>query len=90
MDKENDLELICYNRLFDDSDLGLFSLYEFIYSCRDSYNAPYPSPQDQSFRKALKMLKRLKNEVDPNGIFRFSENLTTTKLCDGKAIFLKY
>jgi len=38
-------------------------LYEFIYSFRDSYNATYPTPEDQSFTDALKMLRKLKEEV---------------------------
>jgi len=47
MDKEkDDTELICYNGLFDESEQGLYSLYQFIYSCRDSYNSTYPNPQD--------------------------------------------
>lgn len=46
-----------------DSDQGLNSLYEFIYSCRDSYNSTYPDPQDQSFVDSLKMLKKIKEEV---------------------------
>ena len=47
-----------------DSDQGLNSLYEFIYSCRDSYNSTYPNLDDQSFINSLEMLKRLKTEVD--------------------------
>jgi len=91
MERENDSELICYNGLFDDSEQGLYSLYEFIYSCRDSYNSTYPNIQDQSFINSLKMLKKLKNEVDKEfDIFNSNENFTFMKLLNGKAIFLKY
>jgi len=51
-----------------DSEEGLLSLYEFIYSCRDSYNSTYPNPYDQSFKNALNMLKKLEDEVD-SGIY---------------------
>jgi len=90
MDKENDSDLICYNGLFDDSEQGLFSLYEFIYSCRDSYNSTYPNPQDPSFKKALNIMKNLKNQVDSGGIFNSNENFTFRKLMNGEAIFIKY
>jgi len=92
MEKEkDDPDLICYNGLFDDGDQGLTSLYEFIYSCRDSYNSTYPNIEDQSFIDSLKMLKKLKTEVDPNNyIFSSNENFTFMKLMDGNSLFLKY
>jgi len=46
-----------------DSEQGLYSLYEFIYSCRDSYNSTYPDLQDKSFKDSLNMLLKLKNEI---------------------------
>jgi len=52
-----------------DSDQGLLSLYEFIYSCRDSYNSTYPNPQDESFINSIKMLKKIKNEVASSKYF---------------------
>jgi len=89
MEKEkDDPDLICYNGLFDDGDQGLTSLYEFIYSCRDSYNSTYPNPEDQSFVNSLKLLKKLKTEPDPkNYIFSSNENFTFMKLTDGNSIF---
>jgi len=53
-----------YHKHILDSEQGLYSLYEFIYSCRDSYISTYPTPKDPSFTNALKMLKKLKDEVD--------------------------
>jgi len=91
LSKEKDNpDLICYNGLFDDSDMGFYSLYQFIYSCRDSYDSPYPNSQDQSFVDSLNMLKKLKNEIASNDIFSSSENNTYMKLMNGKSIFLKY
>jgi len=90
MDKENDPELICYNGLFDDSELGLYSIYQFVYSCRDSYNSTFPYPQDQSFVNSLNLLKKLKNEIASDIIFSSNENFTFNKLINGKSIFIKY
>jgi len=90
MEKENDPELICYNGLFDESTQGLYSLYGFIYSFRDSKNSTYPMPQDQSFVNALKTLRKLKTEVASDIIFKSNENFTFAKLMNGKSIFLKY
>jgi len=90
MERENDSELICYNGFFDDTEQGLYSLYEFIYSCRDSYNSTYPNPGDKSFIESLKMLKRIKDEVASDTIFKSNENFTFSKLLSGKAIFIKY
>jgi len=90
MKEEDDSELICYNGLLDDSDQGLLSLYEFIYSCRDSYNSTFPNLQDESFINSIKMLRRIKDEVASNGIFSSNENFTFSKLLNGKAIFVKY
>jgi len=47
---------------------GSVSLYEFIYSFRDSVNSPFPEPSDPAFRNALKMLNRIKNEISSGKI----------------------
>jgi len=89
-EKDTNPELICYNGLFDDSEQGLYSLYSFIHSCRDSYNSTYPNFQDQSFKNSLILLKKLKDETKSDDIFRSDENFTYMKLYDGNFIFLKY
>jgi len=88
--EKDDTELICYNGLFDDSEQGLLSLFEFVYSCRDSYNSIYPNPNDKSFVDSLKMMKKIKEEVASDEIFKSNENLTFGKLMSGNAIFIKY
>jgi len=90
MEQENDSDLICYNGLFDDTDAGLYSIYEFVYSGRNKVNSTYPGPEEKSFADSLKMLNRIKNEVSSNTIFSANENFTFNKLMNGKAIFLKY
>ncbi|ORX79048.1 periplasmic binding protein-like II [Anaeromyces robustus] len=63
LEKENDPDLIAYNGLFDDSDQGICSIYEFIYSCRDSYDSPFPEINSETSIKALKLIKKIKNTI---------------------------
>jgi len=90
MAEENNPDLICYNGLYDNSEQGLYDLYQFIYSCRDSYNSTYPTPEDESFIESLNMLKKLKTEVASDEIFQSNENLTFERLMNGNAIFINY
>jgi len=91
MEKEkNNTELICYNGFFDESEQGLYSLYEFIYTCRDYINSTYPNPHDPTFANSLNLLKKLKEKVASDDIFKSNEYFTITKLKDGNFIFLKY
>jgi len=39
------------------------SLYEFIFSCRDSKNDPFPKFNSLTTTKALHMMKKIKNEL---------------------------
>jgi len=39
------------------------SIYEYIYSFRDSYELPFPEYTSQSTINALEMLKKIKNEI---------------------------
>jgi len=90
MKKENNTDLICYNGLFEDSDQGLNSLYEFIYSNRDSYDSNYPNSEDQAFKDSLITLKKVKDEIASDKIFANNDVYAYDKLMDGNFIFLKY
>jgi len=39
------------------------SYYEFIYSCRETPNSPYPEIKSDTTVKALKLIKKMKNEI---------------------------
>jgi len=39
------------------------SLYEFIYSCREFLNDPFPDLSSQTAINSLKLLKRIKEEI---------------------------
>jgi len=49
--------------IYIESEQGLNSLYEFIYSCRDSINSTYPNSQDPAFANSLKLLKKMKKKI---------------------------
>ncbi|ORX84845.1 hypothetical protein BCR32DRAFT_266083 [Anaeromyces robustus] len=61
--KLNNTGLVGYNGFMYDADFGLCSIYEFIYSCRESYNAPFPELTSETTVNALKLLKKVKTEV---------------------------
>jgi len=91
MEKEkNNPKLICYNMLFDESEQGLYSLYDFIYSCRDSFNSTYPKPQDQSFNYSLKMLKKLTEKTASDDIFKLNHYPLIYELEKENYVFLNY
>ncbi len=39
------------------------SYYEFIYSCRETPNSPFPEIQSNTTIKALEMIKKIKKEL---------------------------
>jgi len=46
-----------------DKETGTISLYEFIYTYRESVDSPFPKMTSNEAINALKMLKELKTEV---------------------------
>ncbi|KAL6635675.1 hypothetical protein U3516DRAFT_529780, partial [Neocallimastix sp. 'constans'] len=61
--KLNNTDLIAYNGLFNDDEEGICSLYEFIYSCRESVNSPFPDLRSETAIKSLELIKYIKNEI---------------------------
>ncbi|KAL6604136.1 hypothetical protein U3516DRAFT_815546 [Neocallimastix sp. 'constans'] len=88
--QNNNTDLVAYNGLFDDSEEGICSIYEFIYSCRKSINSPFPKLTGSASLNALHLMKKIKNEISSDKIFSSNEDFTIERLLDGNAIFLKY
>jgi len=44
------------------------SYYEFIYSCREAPNSPYPEIKSNTTINALKLIKKIKNEISSGKI----------------------
>ncbi|ORX45738.1 periplasmic binding protein-like II [Piromyces finnis] len=87
--KVNNTNLIPYNGIFCDGEDGTSSLYEFIYSFRDSIGSPFPDLKSKNAKNALKMIKQIKEELNLEDILKLDKNLVFTKF-DGSAIFLKF
>ncbi|KAL6631525.1 periplasmic binding protein-like II, partial [Neocallimastix sp. 'constans'] len=86
----NNTNLITFNGLFNKGDQGIVSIYEFINSFRDSNNSPYPETQSETSEEALKMMKKLKNEISSDLQFQLDDYDTITRLFTGTAIFLRF
>ncbi|KAL6621143.1 hypothetical protein U3516DRAFT_519159, partial [Neocallimastix sp. 'constans'] len=59
---EENTDIIGYNGLFDEYD-GPYSFIEFIYSCRESVDSPFPDLNSQTTLNALELLKKMKKEI---------------------------
>ncbi|ORX86586.1 hypothetical protein BCR32DRAFT_240855 [Anaeromyces robustus] len=58
----NNTDLIGYNGYIY-VDNGICSIYEFLYSCRESYESPFPELNSETTINAMKKLKQIKNEL---------------------------
>jgi len=90
LDFEEDPELIGYNGLFFDVETGICSIYEFLYSCRESIDSPFPDITSQTTINAMELLKRVKNEASSDEIFKSDMGLSFEKIMSGKALYAKF
>eukprot|EP00833_Pecoramyces_ruminatium_P005016 jgi/Orpsp1_1/1179048/evm.model.c7180000067718.1 len=86
----NNTELIGYNGFFPDYEHGICTVHEFIYSCRESYESPLPNLTSQTTVEAIKLLKRIKEEISSDEIFTQKSEYSENKLYNGEAIFIKH
>ncbi|ORX81334.1 periplasmic binding protein-like II, partial [Anaeromyces robustus] len=87
--KQNNTDLMGYNGGFIDAEIGTGGLYEFMYTFRDSVDDSFPDLISQNAVNALKTMKRIKNEISSDSIFK-SIDYSIEKLMDGNGIFLKF
>ncbi|KAL6595200.1 hypothetical protein U3516DRAFT_607950 [Neocallimastix sp. 'constans'] len=89
--KLNNTQLLAYNGLFNDEESGIFSINEMIYSFRKTVDSPLPKIRSQEAIDALNMIKKIKNEIASDDIFRSSDKFSVLKLFDiTSALFIKY
>ncbi|OUM61738.1 hypothetical protein PIROE2DRAFT_12195, partial [Piromyces sp. E2] len=90
--KHNNTELMAYNGLFTNTEIGTCSLYEFIYSYRKSKESPFPELLSQEVINALEMIKKMKNDISSDTQFQLPWGYTVGKLHEDNAnvLFLKY
>eukprot|EP00833_Pecoramyces_ruminatium_P000409 jgi/Orpsp1_1/1174441/evm.model.c7180000050111.1 len=84
--KLNNTDLIAYN----EGESGICSIYEFIYSYRESKEAPFPELTSETAVKALEKIKYIKNEIASDEIYKSDDTFTGIRLFGDGAIFLKY
>ncbi|ORX83229.1 periplasmic binding protein-like II [Anaeromyces robustus] len=90
IEQENDPNLIAYNGLFDEGENGICSIYEFIYSFRDSVDSPFPDIRSETAVKALNYIKRMKNEIGSDEIFRSDFVFGLNSIRNANSVFVKF
>jgi len=85
----NNTKLIAYNGLFDIEN-GIYSLIEFIHSCREDIDSPFPELTSQTAVEAIELIKRVKNEIASDDIFSQSFYLAVGRIQDRSALFVKF
>ncbi|OUM68442.1 hypothetical protein PIROE2DRAFT_3900, partial [Piromyces sp. E2] len=70
------------------SEYGSCSIYQFIYSFKESIDSPFPEFSSQEAIEALEMLKKIKCELSLE--YESQERYTIQKLMNGEALFLNY
>ncbi|OUM63573.1 hypothetical protein PIROE2DRAFT_9855, partial [Piromyces sp. E2] len=84
----NNKNIIAYNGLYGDN--GMCSLIEFIYSCRESYDSPFPKLTSKTAIDAIELIKRIKEEISSDEIFSNNLDYSIMKIFNGEALFIKF
>ncbi|KAL6597101.1 periplasmic binding protein-like II, partial [Neocallimastix sp. 'constans'] len=87
--KRNNTDFIVYNGLFPESEMGFCSIYEFIYSYRNSVLSPFPSLLSSEALNALKKIKEIKEKLFLDDIYHLNLDFVNKKIEDGNFLFLK-
>ncbi|OUM68817.1 hypothetical protein PIROE2DRAFT_3336 [Piromyces sp. E2] len=66
------------------------SLYEFLYSYRDTVESPLPNFKSDNALEALNKINEIKNEISSDQIFQANEGFNTFQLFDGNMLFSKF
>ncbi|OUM62834.1 hypothetical protein PIROE2DRAFT_61622 [Piromyces sp. E2] len=86
-EKINNNELYGYVALYSDNEIGMCSIYEYIYSNRLSKDDPFPNITSPNITKALEMLKTIKNDISSDKLFRFSIDEINSLSQNGNVLF---
>ncbi|ORX80088.1 periplasmic binding protein-like II [Anaeromyces robustus] len=89
-ERKNNTSIITFNGLLNDVESGTCTINEIIYSFRESVDAPYPKLPSKESIAALEMMKKMKDEIGSETLFRSSDDYTFTRLITGDYIFLKF
>jgi len=86
----NDTNLVIYNGLFGDSENGICSLYEFLYSYRNDIDSPFPDLISTEAIEGLEKIKEIKERISSDMEFQKEDYYTFITLQSGNYVFLKY
>ncbi|KAL6608523.1 periplasmic binding protein-like II [Neocallimastix californiae] len=85
----NNTEIIAYNGFF--SDLNEFAtLYEVVYSYRNTPDTKFPGFGSKEAIEGVKMVKHVKEEISSDDIFRADEAFNTITLLNGNGLFIRF
>jgi len=88
--QRNNYKLIGYNGYFTNDDNSICSLYDFIYSYRDSKESPLPDFNSPEANNAINKLKEVKKELSSDEIFKSNDQFTTMAMYSENILFAKY
>ncbi|OUM64794.1 hypothetical protein PIROE2DRAFT_8336 [Piromyces sp. E2] len=88
-DNNND-ELIGYNGFFPENENSMCSIYQFLYSYRDTKESPIPEFNSKTSVDALNKLLEIRKRISSNEIFEGNEQYTIGQLMKGNMIFASF
>ncbi|ORX50396.1 periplasmic binding protein-like II [Piromyces finnis] len=83
-------QLIGYNGLFPNFENTMCSIYEFIYSFRDTPESPFPNFKSNNALEALNKLDKIKKEISSDQIFQANEGFNAFNIFNGDMLFFKF
>eukprot|EP00833_Pecoramyces_ruminatium_P014442 jgi/Orpsp1_1/1188474/evm.model.d7180000065132.1 len=84
---KNNTSLIGYNGLFPDNENTVCSIYEFIYSFRNTKTSPMPEFNSKEALEALYKLDEVKNRVSSDATFKSDEFYNMQMIFGGNILF---
>jgi len=83
-------DVMYYNGLFDDKEMGFCSIYEYIYSFRNNGTSQFPEMTSDEAVRALETLKEIMNNLSSATEFQLNEEYTRDKINHEEYLFGKY
>jgi len=87
--KHNITDIVGYNGLFTELNY-IASLFEFIYSYRNSTDTIFPGFDSAEAIDALNMLKKIKKEISSDELFKEGEYFNIMTLINNKGLFIRF
>ncbi|OUM58224.1 hypothetical protein PIROE2DRAFT_16567 [Piromyces sp. E2] len=85
--ENNNFNLVGYNGLFPNGENAMCSIYEFIYSFRETKESPFPGFNSQTAVDALNILKKVKEKTSNDETFRSDEKYNLNMILSGNILF---